>query len=91
MDILFCSDLTLKEETFILGVFNLEKSGIPVTWNSIAERLEISTATARKIGNGLRDIGIIEVVLKYDNLGGAIPSELKVNEKVLKKHLSIGK
>lgn len=90
MDILFCSDLNLKEETFILGIFNLEKSGIPATWDSIAKKLEMSTATARKIGNKLRDIGVIEVELKYNDLGGAIPSELKVNEKVLQKHLSIG-
>lgn len=87
MDILFCSNLSIKEETFILGVCHLKELGKEVTWEEISNLLDISTATARKIGMKLRKLNILEVELQYDGFGGAIPSHLSINMNEVKKHI----
>lgn len=87
MDILFCSDLSIKEEIFILGMYNIEDSGEVVTWDKIAKKIQVSSVTARKLGNKLAELGIIRVELRYNELGGAMPSELFLNREKVKEHI----
>ena len=87
MDILFCSDLSVKEELFISAFLDIEKQGGIPTWDSLMDKLQVSSITIRRYGKLLEDKGILGINLRFSKKKGQLPTELVLNKEELKKHI----